>query len=113
MHVHGLMRLMLAKTEAFRLPLVIIDGDVKSAFASLTVAELAVALTELQLPACLQVALLAEYENMGAAMTIVDAPASAPFAYTRGGREGGRDTHSLWMCFFPGAHRACRGSVGT
>ena len=103
MDVRGLMRLLLGNAAALKLPLVIIDGDVKGAFPSLTVAELAVALAELGLPSCIQLALLAEYENMSATVTIADAPPSAPFNYTRGGREGGGDTPALWKCFSSGS----------
>ena len=90
-------RLLLAKAAAFKPPIVIIDGDVKGAFPSLTVAELAVALTELGLPSCIQLAVLAEYESMSATVTIADAPPSAPFNYNRCGREGGGDTPALWI----------------
>ena len=98
-HIQALFRILLAKAHAFKIPLVLISADVKSAFASITISELIVALTELNIPALLQVALLAELEKLSAEATVADAPASRVFEFSKGGREGGVDTPSLWYYF--------------
>ena len=89
MHVHGMLRLLLAKASASRLPMIVVDGDIKSAFDSMSLAEIAVALTDVGLPAGVQVALLAEYEKLVASARVADAPPSADLPFTRGGREWG------------------------
>ena len=69
-------------------------------FASIIISEVIDALTDLNIPALLQVALLAELEQLSAEATVADAPASNIFEFTKGGREGGVDTPSLWFYFF-------------
>ena len=73
--------MLLAESTAFRLPLLILNADVKSAFASLTLAELAEALCELGAPARLVLAILEEMEVLTATATVADAPPSSEFPF--------------------------------
>ena len=83
----------------FNMPIDLISADVKSAFASITIAELIEALTDLNIPALLQVALLSELEQLSAEATVADAPASNIFEFSKGGREGG-GRHSQPLVYF-------------
>ena len=84
-----MLRILLNKASAFRIPLIIINKDVKSAFAGITIAEVAVAMTEFGVASAWQHAMLQELLGLVADATIADAPASELFRFTRGGREGG------------------------
>lgn len=99
-YIQALFRILLSKAHAFKMIIVFISVDVKSAFASITNAELIEALTDLNIPALLQVALLSELEQLSAEATVADTPASNIFGFSKGGREGGVDTPSVWYYFF-------------
>ena len=94
--VHSTLRIILAKAAAFKLPLMLTNADVQTAFASITITELAVALSEMGACSTLQYALLDELMRLKAQASVADAPASCVFNFTKGGREGGSDTPLLW-----------------
>ena len=91
-----MIRILLNTASAFKIPLIIINKVVKSAFAGITIAEVAVAMTEFGVASAWQHAMLQELLGFVADATIADAPASDLFRFTRGGREGGGDTPLLW-----------------
>ena len=72
------------------------NADVQTAFASITITELAVALSEMGACSTLQYALLDELMRLKAQASVADAPASCVFDFPKGGREGGSDTPLLW-----------------
>ena len=89
-----MMQILLVKSEAYGFALIILSVDVKSAFASMTLSELAVALTSIGIPARLMFAFLADLQDVRAEATVADAPASKIFEFSKGGREGSDDTAS-------------------